>query len=248
MTLALPAGSGAQADVYREGDRAVKVYKAGHHLSEAEQEIALQRLAWQAGLPVAKPYRACEVNDRPAVVMEYLAGDTLGDELAREPSLAAALLSEAAALQHRVHRAQAGGFPGLREKLLWKLRHAPLLSDGQRARLSESASHMPDGHSLCHGDFHVYNLIRTPRGIRIIDWVDAACGPSEVDACRSYLLYLLHSSELGELYLDCYLHKTGAARAGILRWLPVLAAARLTEIARPGDNELLLTIIGDMPT
>ena len=44
---------------------------------------------------------------------------------------------------------------------------------------------------LCHGDFHLFNIIQDVKeDVYIIDWVDAVSGCPEADICRTYLLYI----------------------------------------------------------
>ena len=62
---------------------------------------------------------------------------------------------------------------------------------------------------LCHGDFHLLNLIMSDDKVTIIDWVDASAGDIRADVCRTYLLYSELSTEVAELYLRLYCEKSG---------------------------------------
>jgi thiamine kinase-like enzyme len=100
---------------------------------------------------------------------------------------------------------------------------------------------------VCHGDFHPYNIIQTEKGLAVIDWVDATCGSAQADVCRSYLLYLLHGTEVAEAYLHFYCGKANVPKEDVLKWLPILAGARLCEAGRGDDTELLLRLAGALP-
>ena len=93
----------------------------------------------------------------------------------------------------------------------------------------EKLSEIKHDDHLCHGDFHVFNLIISDGRVMIIDWVDASAGNPEADAYRTYLLYTEHSNELADLYLRLYCEKSGASRDEILSWAPIIAGARLSE-------------------
>jgi thiamine kinase-like enzyme len=60
---------------------------------------------------------------------------------------------------------------------------------------------------LCHGDFHVLNLIQTSNDIKIIDWVCASSGNPNADICRTFLLYKVYMEEMAEIYLETYCKK-----------------------------------------
>lgn len=96
------------------------------------------------------------------------------------------------------------------------------------------------GSSLCHGDFHFMNLMMTDQGIIIIDWVDATSGSPEADLCRTYMLYVLYAPEgFADMYLDVYCRKKNKKRGDILKWLPIIAGARLSEKNEPEQEQLL---------
>lgn len=82
---------------------------------------------------------------------------------------------------------------------------------------------------LCHGDFHLFNLISADGKMYIIDWVDSSAGDIRADVCRTYLLYSQHFTELADSYLQIYCEKSGLSKEEILRWTPIIAGARLSE-------------------
>ena len=96
---------------------------------------------------------------------------------------------------------------------------------------------------LCHGDFHLFNLIESDNRVTIIDWVDSSSGDIRADVCRTYLLYLEVSRDLAEMYLRLYCLKSGLAKEEILVWLPVIAGARLSEYLSQDKTNYLLNII-----
>jgi len=98
---------------------------------------------------------------------------------------------------------------------------------------------MEIGNSLCHGDFHFMNLIKSDKEVKIIDWMDAKSGSPEADICRSYMIYALYSKEFADIYLATYCKKISKPQSDILRWLPIVAAVRLSE-NNEGEREGLL--------
>ena len=102
---------------------------------------------------------------------------------------------------------------------------------------------LPDGDQLCHGDFHPANVLATPQGEVIIDWIDATRGNPLADLARSSIIAqgvaateqttspveklfvrLFHT-----IYLRHYFALRPGGREEYGRWLPIVAAARLSE-------------------
>ena len=96
---------------------------------------------------------------------------------------------------------------------------------------------------LCHGDYHVNNLMQTEACVTIIDWVDASAGDVKADVCRSYLLYSQYSMDLASLYLRVYCEKTSLSQNDVLVWEPIIAGARLSENVASEKTSRLLDIV-----
>ena len=56
---------------------------------------------------------------------------------------------------------------------------------------------------------------------------------------RTYLLLSLKSPEWAEKYMDLFCEKTHTSKRYVQEWLPIVAAARLTE-HRPEETEMLM--------
>mgnify|MGYP000733880057 FL=1 len=112
----------------------------------------------------------------------------------------------------------------------------------ERTGLMRQLQALPAGDRLCHGDFHLGNIMVAQDRYSVVDWLDATQGAPEADACRSYLLMLHHMPELATDYLDAYLRTSGSTGGAVLGWLGVLAGARLSENV-PDENERLLVLV-----
>ncbi|MGE6300071.1 phosphotransferase family protein, partial [Guptibacillus hwajinpoensis] len=145
-------------------------------------------------------------------------------------------------IQQSIHRISADSFEPMTEKLARQIGEAERLSQSQKTALLLKLTEMPVKKQLCHGDFHLFNLIMGDQ-ITIIDWVDASAGDSRADVYRTYLLYTQFSSELAELYLQLYCIKTGLLKEEIMEWAPIIAGARLAEGVLSEDSDRLLEIV-----
>ena len=102
------------------------------------------------------PARAVSDTD---IVMERLSGPTMLIDLGRRPWLVARHAATLADLHRRLHAITAPGW---------------------------LPSPLGDGDALLHLDLHPENVIMTPRGPMVIDWLNAAKGPGDADVAFSW--------------------------------------------------------------
>ncbi|MEO3944712.1 GNAT family N-acetyltransferase [Gorillibacterium sp. CAU 1737] len=235
-------GTGNTATIYLEQGSVVKLFHAEAAEGEAEQEAKKQRIAYRLEIPVPEVMDLITIDERQAIRMEHVAGPTLGEQMLQESSTARDVLTLAVDMQNRVHEADAPELPLLTERLTQKIGWANGLSPSQKEELLRR---MPVGgaQKLLHGDFHVFNVVQTEQGLVVLDWVDATAGEPAADLCRSYLLYHELSQEAAELYLELACDNQEDRRAGILQWLPFVAAGRLSENPSPEQREHLISIV-----
>lgn len=242
MTL---IGSGAQADVYLFNNMAVKVLKPSYSKARACFEAEIQNKARETGLPVPAIYEVKEIDGRFAIFMEHVKGRTLGEIMLQDIDNAKEYLNEAIELQMKVHSVHADKLRPQKDVLKKKILSNDYLDDQRKQLLLKRLEVLNTDDRLCHGDFHVFNLINADGGIVIIDWVDAVSGDALADICRSYLLYLMNNSYIAELYLEACCEKLNVPKCDIMQWLPVTAGARLEEnVSEPEANRLLSMLDG----
>ena len=83
---------------------------------------------------------------------------------------------------------------------------------------------------VCHGDFNPSNVIVGEDGsMTIIDWAHATQGNASADAAMTYLMFALKNQNLADLYLKEFCAKSDTARQYVQKWLPIVAASRLTK-------------------
>lgn len=243
MDLGTPFAVGNTAELYRDGHKVIKVLKA--HFSQAYilYEAKKQRWAYEAGLKVPEVLDIMTIDGKPAMVMEYIAGDPLGNDMFRSREHTIDRLALSIDIQFQLHQRTADSLEAMCDKLHEKIRSTPLINNFQRRMLLDGLHHMPYEQKLCHGDFHVFNLLSTGEDVTIIDWVDATSGNPKADVYRTYLLYWQHNPEIAELYLQLYIKKSGVTKDAIFQWAPFIAAARLTENVPSESQESLLGIV-----
>nr|MCC6627110.1 phosphotransferase [Chloroflexota bacterium] len=183
-TVVGPVGGGRDTAIWR-------VAAGGHHYAlrvfrpeqaaGCRREIAAIQAAADAGLPVPRVHAEGVWQDRPAMLMAWLPGRSLFDELAAHPWRVWSLALAFGRMQARIHLVAAP--PRLAAApdgwLDWLGPEAPAL----RQRLRELA--VPDP-KLLHIDYHPLNVLTDGRRITgIVDWTNAGAGDPRADYART---------------------------------------------------------------
>ncbi len=252
-------GRGRTADIYAWGDRSVlKLFHADRPASTVEYEAKIARAVYASGAASPTLIDAVEVEERQGLIYERIYGPSLADVLRSEPWRLPRLARTFALLHASMHRRSAPDLPSQRDRLTWKIESAdPLPADLKEAALL-SLARLPEGDALCHGDFHPENVIMSPRGPVIIDWIDATCGNPLADVARTSLLLTtahLHLpsgipsiaislliAAFRKLYLTHYLRATRTSRTQIETWRLPVTAARLEEGISEEEAWLIATV------
>ncbi len=235
-------GSGARADVYRAGPYALKIFHKGANPAAIMREAYICTVVADAGLPVPKAYGMEELEEGLAIKMEDVAGKNLHEAIVEEPVRCEEFVQKLVSLQDEVHRAPVELPFTLTDWLKERIKGNPLLEDGIKTSLLQRLESLPNGTSLCHGDFHGGNILTDGTRYTIIDWANASIGDPDADACRTWMIYAIYLPEVAEMYLNAYCAHTQRPMEEILRWLPVLAGARLYE-GFTEEREILYTWI-----
>lgn len=243
MHLGQPIASGNTADIYLVEGKILKLFHNRFSASQAEIECSKQKIAYACGLPVPQIYDLCSIQNRPAILMEYIPGISLGGLIQQNPAQLETYLAHTVDLQRKIHEKTVAGLVSMKEKFSEQLQKAVSLDAPIKAKLLEKLERLPMENRLCHGDFHAFNLIQAREKTVIVDWVDASAGSPYADVYRSYLLYTQFSSDMADCYLRLYCEKSGFCADAVFAWAPIVAGARLAENVAGAHMEHLLEII-----
>lgn len=222
-------GEGKVAEVFEYGPgRVLKLYRLGQPESDARREFAILDAVEAAGIAAPRALELEQFDGRWGVVMSRVEGRPFAEPMLADPAGAGPYFAALVQLQLGIHAASGSALAPLKVRLARKI-GATELTDPVKRTLRDRLSRLPDGDRVLHGDFHPYNILGTLEDAVVVDWPDATCGPPAADVCRSWLLLQTVSAEIAEDYLATYLAASPLDRAAVFAWLPVLAAARLTE-------------------
>jgi aminoglycoside phosphotransferase (APT) family kinase protein len=243
MNLGHPIAQGNTAKIYLLDNNIVKIFN--HYLPDTESlnEANKQSYAYSCGLPVPEVLDVTKINGEQAIVMEYIKGETLGDLMFQDERKAEYYLNISVDIQFKIHSIKPDRIEPMHDKLSRQIEMATSLDKRQKSFLLEKLDSMTYEKRLCHGDFHLFNLIKTDNQVVIIDWVDSSAGDIRADIYRTYLLYSHFSPELADLYLRLYCEKSGLLRSDIFQWAPIIAGARLSENVSSENSDRLMKIV-----
>ncbi|REJ07953.1 phosphotransferase family protein [Halobacillus trueperi] len=238
-----PLAVGNTAKLYLFENKVFKVFNDNLPETESINEAYKQDYAYSCGLQVPKVLDVTQLSGKQAILMEYIPGETIGGLISRNPDQREYYLDISIDIQQKIHQYEGPTIELMSSKLKRQIEHAPNLNMNLKAKLLDKLDSMPFESRLCHGDYHIYNVIISDNRAATIDWVDASVGNIRADVCRTYLLYTQFSREMAEMYLNIYCKKNGLSKAEILEWAPIIAAARLSENVPTESSDRLLKII-----
>ena len=244
---------GGNSEVFAwENDRVLKLFRDGFSAGAIAAGVQDARTAHALGVPTPRADSIMEINGRTGIIFERCAGPTLYELIvtrAQPPRRLAQVLFE---VQQAIHRSLAPTLPALEQRWKAKIHHARGVPETVKQQALEAMRAQPQGGSACHGDFHPVNVILTPRGPMVIDWLDAGRSHPAPDIARTLLL--LEFARPGKVeaetraaflaaYGACWREAWGTRFALVDRWRLPAAVARLAEVADERERRAILQLI-----
>jgi Ser/Thr protein kinase RdoA (MazF antagonist) len=251
-----PLAVGRTAEVFAwDEEHVIKLFPAGYSPASIEHEARIGRIAAEAQIGAPAIGSVLAVGDREGIVFRRARGVSMLQHMLRSPWRSGSLAHTLGRLHAAMHAVQRPQLPSQRSYLRHAIENAPALSPSLREAVLGRLASLPDGEAVCHGDFHPDNVIMSDGGPVVIDWVTAGRGNPDADVARSVLLLGLAEpvstdplqrrliAVLRRLFLWGYLRGYRSLRpcpqAAITAWMPVIAAARLSEGIAEETSRLL---------
>lgn len=257
-TLSTPIAQGRTAEVYVWDDQHVlKLYRDWWPDSEVENEARIARAVHHSGIPSPAVGEIIEVSGRRGLVYERVVGISMLRDMNAHPWTIFQHARTLAELQVKINQQSISGLPSYKDRLRHDVNRAEQLTEDLRKKALALLEVLPAGNQLCHGDYHPGNVILTKEGPIVIDWLTACSGIPWADVARTSMILNIGVKSAGKqvstlirlmviLYYRMYLQRYRAlvpdSQNELNRWLPVIAAARLSEKITP-EREALLQMI-----
>lgn len=238
---------GDKVDVYRYQDMAIKLFHPEYAKADVLYEAMVHAQVEETGLPVPQILQVTKEDGQWSIALEYVEGQTIGEAMAAHPDKIPQYMDMLVKLHVTVHSKRIPTLPKLKDKLIRQIQLCQEIDENRKYELLTRLDGMPKHIKLCHGNFGPSNVLIHNGDIKIVDWIEASQGNASADAARTYLLFALEkklfgekAAEVAELYMNTFCKMTGTDKRYVQAWLPIVAAAHLSN-ARPEEHDLLIT-------
>lgn len=225
--------------VYRDGDKAIKVFDEHYSKADILNEALNNARVEETALNVPKLLEVTSIDGKWAIVNEFIEGETLSRLMEQNPGKKREYLELFVDLQMKIHSQSANHLNKLKDKMNRKISESQFDAT-TRYELHTRLEGMPKHKKVCHGDFNPSNIIITPEGIPyVIDWAHVTQGNASADVARTYLLFRLAGDDkTAEQYIDLFCKKSDTPKQYVQKWLPIVAASQSVK-DKPEEREFL---------
>lgn len=190
MKLGCMVGTGNTAEIYEWGNgRIIKLFYVNYPTAAVEREFTNARSVKNLKFWKAKEHGIVTYGDRTGIVYDKLIGENLLDYLIRTGDISRTVFAMAGL--HNTILAQEmfdDNIPYYKRFLNEHIERNPDLTEQEKEDYHRKVSRLPDDGQLCHGDFHPGNIVVTPKGPAVIDFMNICRGPRLYDVARTYFL------------------------------------------------------------
>lgn len=238
MKLGKVIGVGFTATVYEwEDGKVLKLFR--QDFSKEAIEMEFRNAMAVRDLPFSKPkaYELITLDDRLGIVYDLMEGEALLDWVLRTGDLqqCAVYMAE---LHKSILQMEVENVDDYKDFLRYFISRIPDTS--QREEALRILDRLPEGNTLCHGDFHPGNILLKQGTTGIIDFMNICHGYYLYDVARTVFLVqytpVHEEGEMGEQIrqfkkslADLYLMQMQVTRDMIQDYLTVIRAARIIE-------------------
>ncbi len=227
--------------IYRDGDKCIKVFDKDYSKADVLNEALNQARVEETGLNINKIIGVTTIEDKWAIVSEFIEGKTLTQLIEENPKDKNKYIELLVDIQLEIQSKTNPLLTKLKDKMNRKIGLTELDATVKYDLFTRLES-MPKHNKLCHGDFNTSNVIITNDGTPyILDWAHATQGNASADAARTYLLFCLNEDMDGaKKYLEFFCKKSDTAMQYVQKWMPIVAASQSVK-GNEKEREFLLS-------
>lgn len=244
-------GVGNTAEVYDwEKGKVLKLFYEGYPLESVEEEFHNARSVNDLDFPKPRAYEIVTLDSRVGIVYDKVVGESLLEWVMKNGDVS--LCSQLLAKTHKeILKHEISGVQNYKEFLRDKILCARLVEIGRKERALGILEKLPEGHTLCHGDFHPGNILMLEGQAAVIDFMNICHGNPLYDIART--VYLVQYTpvpaevedkdslmQMKKTVADMYLMEMKVTRESIRDYLEVIAVARAGEC--PGEVPAFMLI------
>ncbi|SFJ14369.1 phosphotransferase family protein [Thermoflavimicrobium dichotomicum] len=258
MTDVTKIREGRTAEIYTwEDEIMIKVFRENIPIAAIYHEFTIHQKIKELSLPIPKVYGISDFKGKKGIIYERIEGSTITQAITKNPFTMKKHAILMARLHLDMHKIDGQELPLQKETLKENITLAPLLDKHTKNKIIRYVDSLPEGSQVCHGDFHPDNILLSPQGPVIIDWITAISGNPFADVARTSLMLQYASLPLEipgwaqiiiktlrqkfcQDYIMYYLYQAKGSLMNVREWELPIAAARLSEKIPDTEKEKLL--------
>lgn len=233
-------GTGFTADVYEwEDGKVLKLFKKGYPQKAIKKELENARAI--ADLDFLKPgvYGLVNIGEQSGIIYDRVEGQPLLDWVINTGELEQCA-EYMAGLHKKILANKVSNVPDYRDFLENNILNILADSRINKEEMLERLAGLPEGDTLCHGDFHPGNIFISDGEAVVIDFMNICRGVQLYDVARTIFLieYAPIPAEAENMEIltkfkrrltDLYLEKMDISRDMLADYLEIIKAARIGE-------------------
>lgn len=238
-------GTGNTAVVYQwEEGKVLKLFHQGYPKEAVDREFNNAVVVNPMKFNKPETYGKLIYEGRYGIIYDRIDGESLLDRVLATKDLEMCT-DYLAGLHKEILSNTSTDIPDYKDFLRYHIQEASALAFEEKEKMLKLLHKLPEGKTLCHGDFHPGNVIISGGKAIAIDFMNVCRGNYLYDIARTvYLVQYTPVPDMGgdreqllalkQTLADRYLEKMGVDRELIQDYLTVIAAARKAEC--PGET------------
>lgn len=183
-------GQGREGEVlYWGNNQVLKLFWEEIPKIRIENEYKASELVSKYYEYAPKVFGTVEINNREGIVYEFIDGKNMVEEVVKNPLKGGKFAKILAKLHNEMHDIEITGIPLQKDIFEQRIKNVDILTKDQKNIVIKHLRNLSSGSTLCHGDFHMENVLMAEKSPKIIDWSCVNAGNHHADIART--LYLL---------------------------------------------------------
>lgn len=193
-------GSGNTAEVLEWGDNKVlKLFYEGYPEHAVENEYSNALAVKDLNFPKPIPYERLKYKGRSGIVYDKVLGESLEDWFFKTGDLDKCAFYMSS-LHKRMLKYELKDLPDYKEFLAYHIQNAKSCKIREKEEALQILQRLPEGNTLCHGDYHPGNILVSGTETYVIDFMNLCRGSYLYDIART--VYLVEYTPVSESVTD----------------------------------------------